>query len=83
MATPIEDEAIRTLHGLCRRTLSEYKRRADETCELLSSLPESAVTMEAWIAALRRRSEENEAFERYRIVREQLFHALHSALRSR
>ena len=66
---------IQTLHRMCVTALKETIAQAQKTCSLLETL-EFPVSLDVWMEAVNHRSAENDAYDRYRIVREELFKAL-------
>jgi len=78
IVTPREDteEELRKLHRLCLTALRDYIHQANATCSLLQAMDQFPISMHGWLSAVNQRNGENDAYERYRIVREQLFKAL-------
>ena len=61
---------------MCLKALREYIDAARKTCSLLEAMDQFPLSHEVWHQAVGQRLAENDAHDRYRIVREQLFEAL-------
>jgi hypothetical protein len=71
----MEPEEIRSLHRMCVVALRDYIDAARKTCTILEAMGQFPLSREVWRRAVEQRLAENDAHDRYRVIREQLFEA--------